>query len=136
MNPYSQHVTYPVSSPAFCQCKFRPLISYLIRLDNISNKSRHLLNISHLLGFPGGSVEKNLPASAGDVSLIPGLGRSRGRGNGNSFQYFCQDNPMDGGTWWVTVHVVAKESHTAQWLNNSSSYMVGTKALPFHVYPW
>ena len=26
--------------------------------------------------FPGGPVVKNLPANAGDVSLIPGLGRS------------------------------------------------------------
>ena len=24
------------------------------------------------MGFPGGSVVKNLPASAGDLSLIPG----------------------------------------------------------------
>ena len=29
-------------------------------------------------GFPGGSVVKNPPASAGDVGLIPGLGRSPG----------------------------------------------------------
>ena len=27
-------------------------------------------------GFPGGLVVKNLPANAGDVGLIPGLGRS------------------------------------------------------------
>ena len=27
-------------------------------------------------GFPGGSVVKNLPASAGDIHSIPGLGRS------------------------------------------------------------
>ena len=35
-----------------------------------------------VLGFPGGSVEKNLPASAGDtrdMSSIPGLGRCPGR---------------------------------------------------------
>ena len=35
-----------------------------------------------LLGFPAGSVAKNLPANAGDVSLFPGLGRSPGEGNG------------------------------------------------------
>ena len=29
-----------------------------------------------LLGFPGGAVLKNLPASAGDTGSIPGLGRS------------------------------------------------------------
>ena len=30
-------------------------------------------------GFPGGSVVKNSPANAGDVSSIPGLGRSPGK---------------------------------------------------------
>ena len=34
-------------------------------------------------GVPGGSVVKNLPANAGDLGLIPGLGRSPGEGNGN-----------------------------------------------------
>ena len=29
------------------------------------------------VGFPGGSLVKNLPANAGDTSSIPGLGRSR-----------------------------------------------------------
>ena len=34
-------------------------------------------NLKKLRGcFPGGSVVKNLPANAGDKSLIPGLGRS------------------------------------------------------------
>ena len=28
------------------------------------------------MGFPGGSVVKNLPAKAGDAGSIPGLGRS------------------------------------------------------------
>ena len=36
-----------------------------------------------LLSFPGGSVVKNSPANAGDLSPIPGLGRSPGEGNGN-----------------------------------------------------
>ena len=34
-------------------------------------------------GFPGDSVLKNLPVNAGVVSLVPGLGRSPGKGNGN-----------------------------------------------------
>ena len=40
------------------------------------------------MGFPGGSVIKNLSIDAedaGDVGLIPGSGRSPGRGNGNPF---------------------------------------------------
>jgi len=55
-------------------------------------------------------VVKNLPASAGDPSSIPGLGRSPGGGNGNPLQYSCLRNPMDRGAWWATVHGVAKES--------------------------
>ena len=34
-------------------------------------------------GFPGHLVVKNLPANAGDMGLIPGLGRSPGEGSGN-----------------------------------------------------
>ena len=44
------------------------------------------------MGFPGGSVVKNPPASAGDAgdeSSISGLGRSPGGGNGNPLQYSC-----------------------------------------------
>ena len=44
---------------------------------------------------PGGSVVKNLPASAGDTGLIPESGRSPGEGNGNPLQYPCLGNPMD-----------------------------------------
>ena len=32
------------------------------------------------MGFTCGSVVKNLPANAGDVGLIPGMGRSPGEG--------------------------------------------------------
>ena len=36
------------------------------------------------MGFPGGTVEKNLPAKAGDTGdWIPGSGRSPGVGNVN-----------------------------------------------------
>ena len=36
--------------------------------------------------FQGGSVAKNPPANAGDMGLIPELGRSPRGGNGNPFQ--------------------------------------------------
>ena len=54
---------------------------------------------------------KDLPANAGitgDAGSIPGSGRSPGGVNGNPLQYSCQDNPMDRGAWWATVHGVAK----------------------------
>ena len=56
--------------------------------------------------FPGGSMVKKLPANVGDTGLIPGLGRSPGRGNGNSLRYPCLENAMDKGSWWATVHRV------------------------------
>ena len=59
-------------------------------------------------GFPGGTVVKNPPASAGDMGSIPVLGRSLGIGNGNPLQYSCLENPMEGGAWWATVHGVTK----------------------------
>ena len=44
------------------------------------------------MGFPDGSVVKNLPASAGDMGLIHGSGRSPGEENGNPLQYSCPGN--------------------------------------------
>ena len=49
------------------------------------------------MGFPGGTVVKNLPVIAGEVDSIPGLKRAPGGGNGNPLQYSCQENPMDRG---------------------------------------
>ena len=53
------------------------------------------------MGFPGGSVIKNPPAHAGDMCLIPGLGRSPGGGHGNPLQYSCLEKSMDRGAWWA-----------------------------------
>ena len=47
------------------------------------------------MGFPGGSVVKNLSANTGDAGSIPGLGRFPGEGNGNPLQHSCLGNPMD-----------------------------------------
>ena len=52
---------------------------------------------------------KNPLANAGDVSLISGLARSPGEGNGNPLQYSCLENPKDRGAWWATVHGVKTE---------------------------
>ena len=60
------------------------------------------------MGFQGGSVAKNPSANAGDVGLIPGLGRFPGKGNSNPLPYFCLGNPMDRGVWWATENGVAK----------------------------
>ena len=49
------------------------------------------------LGENGSSDSKETARNAGDLGLIPGLGRSPEQGNGNSLQYFCLENPMDRG---------------------------------------
>ena len=46
---------------------------------------------------------KNLPANAGEMGLISGLGRFSRGGNGNKLQYSCLGNPMDRGAWRATV---------------------------------
>ena len=49
-----------------------------------------------------------VPVSAGDMSSIPGWGRSPGEENSNAFQYSCLGNSMDRGAWRTTVHGVAE----------------------------
>ena len=51
------------------------------------------------MGFPGGSMVKNLPAYAGDAGSSLGSGRSPGEGNCHPLEYSCLGNPMDRETW-------------------------------------
>ena len=48
---------------------------------------------TYTLGFPGGSVVINPPASAGDTGLIPASGRSPGEGNGNPSSVLAWETP-------------------------------------------
>ena len=69
------------------------------------------LCINYEMGFPGGSVVKTLPANTEDMrdsSLIPGLGRAPGEGNGKPLQYSCLENPTDRGARWATVHSITE----------------------------
>ena len=63
---------------------------------------------------------KNPPTNARDLrdgGSIPGSGRSSGGGHGNPLQYSCLENSMDGESWWVTVHRVAKSWIWLKWLS-------------------
>ena len=62
--------------------------------------------VCYVMGFPGGSVVKNPPANAEDLSSILGLGRSPGKGNGNPLRYSCLGNPMDREAWWAIFYGV------------------------------
>ena len=46
--------------------------------------------------------------NAGDLGLIPGLGRAPGEGSGNPLQYSCLENLMDRGVWQAMDHGVTK----------------------------
>ena len=48
-----------------------------------------------LWGFPDSSVGKESTCNAGDLGLIPGLGRSPGEGKGYPLQYSGLENSMD-----------------------------------------
>jgi len=76
--------------------------------------------------FPGGSVVKNLPVSAGDADLIPESGKTPGKRNGNLLQYACLGNPMDRGAWRATNYGVVKESDTTYQVNNNKDRMEGS----------
>ena len=45
-------------------------------------------------GFPGGSDGKEFAYNAGELGLIPGLGRSSGEGNGYPLEDACLKNSM------------------------------------------
>ena len=64
--------------------------------------------------FPGGSDGKTSVYSVGDLGSIPGLGRSPGEGNGNQLQYYCLENPMDRGGWWLQSMGVQRVDMTEQ----------------------
>ena len=55
------------------------------------------------IGFPGGSAGKEYAYKAGDLGLIPGMGRSRGEGKGCPLQCSGLENSMN-----CRVHGVAK----------------------------
>ena len=57
---------------------------------------------SYLWSFPSDSDNKESACKVGDLSWIPGSGRSAGEGNGNPLQYPCLENSMDRGAWQAT----------------------------------
>ena len=69
-----------------------------------------LYSSMYMWGFPGGLVEENPLANAGDSGSILGWRRSPGKENSDPLRYSCLGNPMDREAWWATVCGVAKES--------------------------
>ena len=71
-------------------------------MQQIETFSIHLARNLLVKGFPGGSDGKGSACNAGDLGLIPGLGRSLGwealwvaEGNSYPLQYSSLENSMD-----------------------------------------
>ena len=90
------------------------LLSLMLDVS-LSSMTFIMLRYVPLVGFPDGSVVKNSPANAGDagdMGLIPGLGRSPGVGNGKLLQDSCLENFMDRGAWQAMVCEVTESDMT------------------------
>ena len=59
-------------------------------------------------GFPHSSVGKESASNVGDLGSVLRMGRSPGGGMATHSSIFAWKIPMDRGTWWATVHGVAK----------------------------
>ena len=110
-NEYSQLISFRIDwfDLVAIQGTFQHLFQHHSSKASIFQHSAFfMVQLSHPLGFPGGSEVKASASNAGDPGLIPGSGRSPGEGNGNPLQYSCLENPMDRGAWQATVHGVTK----------------------------
>ena len=67
--------------------------------------------IMNFKGFLRSSVGKESACNVGDLSSIPGSGRSPGEGNGNPIQDSCLENSMHRGAQQVTVHGITRVGH-------------------------
>ena len=75
-------------------------------LFNFSNISLYFLVCRWLV--PGGSDGKESACSAGDLGLIPGLGRSLEEDMATHSSILALGIPVDRGAWQAAVHGVAK----------------------------
>ena len=64
----------------------------LEKAGNQKTNGQHSLDHRESKGLPGSSAGKESTCNAGDLGLIPGLGRSLGGGHGDPLQY-CLENP-------------------------------------------
>ena len=88
-----------------------------------------------LLGFPGGSDDKESTCNAGDLGSIPGLGRSPGEGHGSPLQCSCPENSMDRGAWRATVHGVRKsQTQLTVWAYHSIESSCWGRKIPVGIY--
>ena len=87
-----------------CKCFYHEKVLNFVKCFFFIDKDNHR-------DFPCSSVGKESTCNAGDLDLIPGLGKSPGEGNGNPLQYSCLGNPVHRGVWRAIVHRVSRVGH-------------------------
>ena len=84
------------------------------------------------MDFPDGSAGKESACNAGNLDLIPGLGRSPGEGHGNPLQYSCLGNPHGQRSLVVYSPWGCKESDMTEQLStqhrSDNSYIIHVSA--------
>ena len=109
----------PSFSPPLVSVPFLvKLLSWFLCIFPISKCWSHLQDLVPSLSTPTGKESTCNPGNTGDMGLIPGSGRSPGRGNGNPPQYSCLENPMEWGAWQVIIQRVTKSrTWTRAWMD-------------------
>ena len=87
--------------------------------------------LRYTVAFPYSSVGKESVCNAGDLGLIPGSGRSPGEGYGNPPKYSCLENPMDGGSWKVTVNWVTRVGHDWEIIKHANTQVPYSRTMLF-----
>ena len=82
-----------------------------------------------LLGFHCGSSGKESACHAGDLSSIPGLGRSPGERKGYPLQYSGLENPMDSIVHGVTKSLTQQSNFYLSWDMEYYSSVLYSKTL-------
>ena len=102
-SPSLQADALPSEQPA------KPNVKSTLNFKDFIQRNAKYLADNFDIGFPGGSVVKNLPANASDSGLVPGSERSPGGGNGNHCSILAWRVPWtERGAWLAAVHGVAK----------------------------
>ena len=97
------------------------------KLSNTEKKKKSLKTVETRWVCSKVSDSKESACNAGDLGSIHGSGRYPGEGNGNPPQYSCLVHSMDRGTWWATLHGIAKNQ---KWLSDFLFHCLSIGQLP------
>ena len=107
--------------------KLDVLVSHIHNIENIPLEE---IMAPVFLGFPWWLSGKESAYNAGNLGLIPELGRSPAGGHGNPLQYSCLENSMDRGSWQATYIQFSSVAQSCPTLCKPMNH--STPGLPVH----